>query len=54
MLADGISEDLAFKSATKIAWNCRIPMQWDMTANAAFTTLVRLGLQPVVADDYSV
>ncbi|SOB43515.1 alpha,alpha-phosphotrehalase [Latilactobacillus sakei] len=54
MLADGISEDLAIKILQqKSRENCRIPMQWDMTANHGFTTGMPW-LQPVVADDYSV
>lgn len=54
MLADGISEDLAIKILQqKSRENCRIPMQWDMTANHGFTTGTPW-LQPVVADDYSV
>lgn len=54
MLADGISEDLAIQILQqKSRENCRIPMQWDMTANHGFTTGTPW-LQPVVADDYSV
>lgn len=54
MLADGISEDLAIQILQqKSRENCRIPMQWDMTANHGFTTRTPW-LQPVVADDYSV
>lgn len=54
MLADGISEDLAIKILQqKSRENCRIPMQWDMTANHGFTTGTPW-LQSVVADDYSV
>lgn len=54
MLADGISEDLAIQILQqKSRENCRIPMQWDMTANHGFTTGTSW-LQPVVADDYSV
>ncbi|SPS03599.1 alpha,alpha-phosphotrehalase [Latilactobacillus sakei] len=54
MLADGISEDLALQILQqKSRENCRIPMQWDMTANHGFTTGTPW-LQPVIADDYSV